>query len=154
MHETDARATLQVLRRARASVAAGPFSFHDWAQCTCGHLYIGAAGSAAPQRSEVRSPRPDTPYAAAVVAVARALSRDERRFSTEGRAWYDRRSPAGLAVRWISDYTMRRARRQRDTVKRADAVAVIDEAIASLEAIERRRAPATALGIHELALPA
>lgn len=154
MHETDTTATLEILRRSRASLTAGPFSFHDWTECTCGHLYVGAEGSSATLRSEVRSPRPDTTYAAAAIAVARTLSGDGRRFRTTGRPWYDRRSPAALAVRWISDYTMRRARTERDTVRRADAVAVIDEAIASMEAIERQRVPAELVDVHERRLVA
>jgi hypothetical protein len=134
MHEIEARETLAVLHRTRASLETGPFSFHDWTQCTCGHLYVGATGSGADRRSEVRSPHPDGPYAAAVIAVARALARDGRRFDETRRRWFDHRSPAALAARWISDYTMRRARRDFDVVKRMDAIAVVDEAIALVAA--------------------
>jgi hypothetical protein len=123
------RTTRDVLERARESLLAGPFSFHDWTECTCGHLFIGAQGSAATSRSEVRSPRRDTAYAAAVVEVAGALAGDDARFAS-GRRWYDRRSGARLAVRWISDLTMARARARHDIVRRADAIAVLDEALA------------------------
>jgi hypothetical protein len=152
MHETDTQTTLDTLRRARASLTSGPFSFHDWTHCTCGHLYVGAAGTVAERRGEVRSPIEDTPYAATVIAVARALSGDARRFSAARRRWYDRRSPAALAARWISDYTMRRARREHDLVKRADGLAVLDEAIAILEA--QQPTPATLGDAHERELVA
>jgi hypothetical protein len=151
MHEIDARETLAVLHRTRASLETGPFTFHDWTQCTCGHLYVGATGSAAARRAEVRSPRPDGAYASVLVAVARALSRDEGRFAATRRRWYDRRSPAAMAARWISDYTMRRARRDLDVVKRADAIAVVDEAIALVAAQAAAAQPAD---VHERPLPA
>jgi hypothetical protein len=154
MHETNTTATLEILARTRASLTTGPFSFHDWTRCTCGHLYIGAAGSRAERLSDVRSPSPDTAYAAALIDVARALSGDARRFSGTGRRWYDRRSPAALAARWLSDYTMRRARKARDTVKRADAIAVIDEAIARIEALEPRRTTTKLVDAHERELVA
>jgi hypothetical protein len=121
--------TRDVLERARDSLMAGPFSFHDWTECTCGHLFVGAQGTAATSRSEVRSPREGTPYAAAVVEIAGALAGDEGRFATR-RHWYDRRSGARLAVRWISDLTMSRARARQDIVRRADALAVLDKALA------------------------
>lgn len=136
MHEMDTQRTLEVLHRARASLTTGPFEFHDWTRCTCGHIYAGAAGSTPIRRRDVRSPRPDTAYATAIVDVALALSRDERRFGSTGRPWYDRRPREALAARWVSDYTMRRSRLEGDTVKRADAIAVIDEAIARVEAAE------------------
>ena len=154
MHETETTATLEILERTRASLISGPFSFHDWTRCTCGHLYIGATGSTAERRSDVRSPRPDTAYAAAVISVARALSGDARRFRITGRPWYDRRPPAALAARWISDYTMRRARKARDRVKRSDAIALIDEAIARIEALEPRRTTTEVVDAHERELVA
>jgi hypothetical protein len=126
--------TLDVLQRARESLVAGPFSFHDWTQCTCGHLYVGAEGGCAASRGDVRDPDAETRYAAAVVAVAQALSGDERRF-TAPRRWYRPASGAHLAVRWISDRTMARARRRGDMVRRGDALAVLDEAILCVEAI-------------------
>jgi hypothetical protein len=131
MSRTDRNTTLEVLEQARASLVDGPFSFHDWTECTCGHLFVAAQGGGATSRSEIRSPRPDTPYASAVVAVARTLSGDERRFAPR-RPWYDRRSRPRLAVRWISDRTMARARARQDVVRRADAIAVIDEAISRI----------------------
>jgi hypothetical protein len=133
MYETDTRATLDALHRARESLEAGPFSFHDWTRCTCGHLFIGAQGGCAISRGDVRSPDPDSFYAATVVAVARALSGDARRFSTR-RHRLRPGSGTRSAVRWVSDFTMSRARRRRDTVRRADAIAVVDEAIQRLEA--------------------
>ena len=151
MHANE---TLEVLYRARESLTDGPFDFHDWNHCTCGHLYLAAAGACASQRSEVRSPRPGTAYAATVVAVAQTLTGDERRFTVTGRPWYEWRSPGFLAARWISDYTMRRGRRQRDRVRRADAIAVIDEAIVRLEAVEAERAQLTHVDLHERPLPA
>jgi hypothetical protein len=123
-----------VLHHARASLVAGPFSFHDWSQCTCGHLFAAAEGGYATHRGDVRCPEPQTRYAAIVVAVAQALSGDERRF-TAPRRWYRRATPARLAVRWISDFTMARAGRRGDVVRRGDALAVLDEAIRRFEAI-------------------
>jgi hypothetical protein len=126
---TGVRTTRDVLERARESLMAGPFSFHDWTECTCGHLFVGAHGGPATSRGEVRSPRPGTPYAAAVVEIAGALAGDPDRFATR-RHWYDRRSRARLAVRWISDQTMARAHARQDIVRRADAIAVLDRALA------------------------
>jgi hypothetical protein len=142
--------TLEILHRARDSLTDGAFSFHDWTQCTCGHLFTGAAGHVASGPGPVRSPERDTPYAAVVLDVARALSGDERRFGRDRRAWYAWRASRVAAVHWISDYTMRRARRELDVVRRADAIAVIDEAIARLEAAEER----VLLDVHERPLPA
>jgi hypothetical protein len=132
MNETEARATLDALQRTRESLTAGPFSFHDWTRCTCGHLFVGAQGDCAIRRGDVRSPDPESAYASTVVAVAQLLSGDERRFSTH-RRWYRPGSGARLAVRWVSDFTMSRARRRRDTVRRADAIAVVEEAIHRLQ---------------------
>jgi hypothetical protein len=147
--------TLEILYRARESLTAGAFDFHDWKHCTCGHLFIAAEGACANERSEVRMPRPGTAYAAAVVAVAQTLSGNASRFSLSGRRWYERRSsPAFLAARWISDDTMRRGRRRRGRVRRADAIAVIDEAIVRLEALVQERARRTAVDVHERQLPA
>jgi hypothetical protein len=134
MDTHDATETLDVLRRARASLVAGPFSFHDWSQCTCGHVFAGAQGGRSASRAEVRSPQPETTYAACVVAIAQVLSGDERRF-TAPRRWYRRRAGPALAVRWISDLTMARARRRGDVVRRGDALAVLDEAILRFAAI-------------------
>jgi hypothetical protein len=152
MSRIDGNTTLDVLHRARASLVEGPFSFHDWTECTCGHLFTAAHGAGATSRGEVRSPRPDTPYASAVVAVALALSGDERRFAPR-RRWLDRRSRPRLAVRWISDRTMARARARQDVVRRADAIAVIDEAISRIRRESMPLRPA--LGdIHERQLVA
>jgi hypothetical protein len=133
MDAHDATETLEVLHRTRESLVVGPFSFHDWSQCTCGHLFVGAEGGGATTRAEVRSPRPETTYASSVVAVAQLLSGDERRF-TAPRRWYRRCTGPALAVRWLSDFTMARAARRGDVVRRADAIAVIDEAITRLAA--------------------
>ena len=134
MDSHDATETLDVLHRARASLVAGPFSFHDWSHCTCGHLSAAAEGAYAPRRAEVRSPEPQTRYAAIVVAVAQALSGDERRF-TAPRRWYRPATGEQLAVRWVSDYTMARASRRGDIVRRGDALAVLDEAIRRVAAV-------------------
>ena len=131
MDAHDATATFEVLQRTRESLLAGPFSFHDWSQCTCGHLFVGAEGGGATSRAEVRSPPSETTYASSVVAVAQLLSGDEQRFTAPPR-WYRRRTGPALAVRWLSDFTMARAARRGDVVRRADAIAVIDEAIARL----------------------
>jgi hypothetical protein len=135
MEERDPMATLAVLERARASLAGGPFSFHDWAECTCGHLYAGAGGAPASRRPDVRQPQPDTQYAATVVHVAQVLSGDPERFSR--RPWWDPRSRPALAARWISDRTLRRARLDGRRVARADALEVLDEAILAFRALEQ-----------------
>jgi hypothetical protein len=135
--------TLTVLHRARASLATGPFDFHDWERCTCGHLHLAATGSWAPRRGDVRSPRPGTPYAEAVLAIARLLVPGDRRLRAQ-RPWYDRRSREALAVRAISDATLRRGLAERDRVRRADALAVIDAAIGALQLAD----------VHERPLPA
>jgi hypothetical protein len=135
----DPAATLPVLRRARASLTRGPFSFHDWSECTCGHVYAAATGRAATRRADVRSPRPGSDYARAVIAAAQALTGDEHRFTAASRPWYERRTPAALAVRCLSDATMRHARAAGRRVARADAIAVLDAALARLEAREHAR---------------
>jgi hypothetical protein len=145
MRPLDTETVLDVLGDARESLARGPFSFHDWTECTCGHLYAAAEGASAVRRRSVRLPDPGSNYAAAVVAIAQALSGDDRRFAAHGRRWWQRRSPAALAVRFISDTTLWRAGTAR--VDRRDAIAVIDDAIAGV----RARVPAD---VHVRRLPA
>jgi hypothetical protein len=125
---------LEALYRSRAHLTgATDFEFGDWETCTCGHIYAGTNGRVASSGTRVLYPRVGR-YEEVIAATARALG---WKGSVEV---YPRDSP----VIYVSDMTTAIARKRPEAqtaievgleydVEREDALAVIDEAIATIE---------------------
>lgn len=125
--------TLEILRQARSTIADPneAWNFGDWCQCTCGHIYRAGTGRSAAVSPDVgdRCVATSAPQVLdAYKAIVRVL---------------------GLPVEssiFIGDYakTVSKATRARssdatcDDVERKHALALIDDAIAALEAEHER----------------
>ena len=121
--------TLEVLRHARASVIdpSAPFKFADYAVCTCGHIYRAAKGEYS--SSGAAGNTIDPLYERVIIEVARALGMSD--------SWLEAASDirARSASYWVS-YQTKSEVRLADRVERKHALAVIDRAIAEIEAAE------------------
>jgi hypothetical protein len=124
---------LETLYQARESLADKPFAFTDWTHCTCGHIYHAAEGRWASNGHFVSNPemytRTSAVYAEVIETVARALG------------WKGQWKV--LAQDFVSSETRKMARgRERGTVLppilREDALAVVNKAIATIEAADEQ----------------
>jgi hypothetical protein len=125
---------LETLYQARASLTDKPFAFQDWTHCTCGHIYHAAEGRWASNGHLVSDPdmytRTSAVYVEVIKTVARALG------------WKDQRKIL-LAQDFVSIETRKMARiRERGSVfppvVREDALAVVNKAIATIEAADEQ----------------
>jgi hypothetical protein len=125
---------LETLYQARASLADKPFEFMDWTHCTCGHIYHAAEGRWASYGAFVSDPemytRTSAVYAEVIETVARALG------------WKDPRGQVS-AQAFVSIETGKMAKgREGGTrfplVVREDALAVVNKAIATIEAADEQ----------------
>lgn len=129
------REVLEVLYAARARLEnkRTKFDFGNWTTCTCGHIYAAATGGRARSEDRVAATE-DERYGAVIQTVARALG---WKGEQEG-AWAN--TPASWAACYVSNYTFF------DTdcvagyskVERREALRVVNEAIARIEAIQEK----------------
>lgn len=115
---------LEKLYLARATLQDEAFDFGYWDRCTCGHIYAAATGDRLDRM--VFWCRDTDPRGLAVMeATARALG------------WTD--ASALSAFGYVNQATKRVAREDEDAleVTREHALAVVDRAIATLEAQQR-----------------
>jgi hypothetical protein len=124
---------LETLYQARASLTDKPFAFQDWTHCTCGHIYHAAEGRWASNGHLVSDPdmytRTSAVYVEVIKTVARALG-----WKGEWRV---------LPQDFVSIETRRMAKiRERGSVfppvVREDALAVVNKAIATIEAADEQ----------------
>jgi hypothetical protein len=120
--------TLEVLQEVKDNLLHKNFVFSEWTDCTCGHIYRGIHGrkSRCSGTAFWMFEADHEPYKSTIVTVAKALGWSGRRdlCLTEGQAasQYVSRATEGFAVS--------------GPVHREHAIAVINKAIANIEAAE------------------
>lgn len=105
------------------------FDFHDYAHCTCGHIYLALTGERS--NSGAAGQDDNSLYEEVMVDTALALGMDHSKLD-DG---MDLRSR--IAARYVSIYTRRFAGGVRN-VDRRDAIEAVQRAINRIEAAERK----------------
>jgi hypothetical protein len=131
--------TLEVLRDARARLAdeTEPFDFPEWSYCTCGHIYRAATGSYGNARAVWPTGGMSCAplYVRVICNAAAALGWDGRKHCSEPRWAFAEAN----AIAYVSTLTERcSGAATAEGVTRDAAIEVLDEAIAHIEAAERK----------------